>query len=230
MMSDEFSKLTWVLKSLKSSNLGKTPTLCVSFSVSRLQHHESTGGQRESTWKQRPALGRRGRWQPRRRPGSGHASSDSRIAQPQIPPLPAYAHAPPPTAHAPPAGRGHCTQCGRRVLIFSAPFALLLPRREFFLIKDYFFKRICAGLDSTQVGTVRMDERHWAAETAAMTGCYSLTYGISFTVSLCQHLYLKPFCFQKSSPNSGKCTHFYTLIITRPGPVKIIQWDFWIVF
>lgn len=128
------SKLTWLL-----TYWGCDPSVTTMSSpvFSRLQHHESAGGQRESTWKQRPALGRCWRREPRRRPGPGHASSDSCVAQPQISPLPAHAYASPPAAHAPPAGRSHCAQCGRRVLIFSAASALL-PRVDWLLIKDYF--------------------------------------------------------------------------------------------
>lgn len=148
------NKLTWVLTSW-----GCDPSITTSHMsspvFSRLQHHESTGGQRESARKQRPALGRCWRREPRWRPGPGHASSDSCVAQPQISPLPAHAYASPPAAHAPPAGRSHCAQCGCRVLIFSATSALL-PRVDWLLIKDYFWEKVCARFDSTNVGTARI--------------------------------------------------------------------------
>lgn len=58
MMSDEFSKLTWVLKSLKSSNLGKTPTLCVSFCLQATApwvHRRTARIHLETTTRSRPA-------------------------------------------------------------------------------------------------------------------------------------------------------------------------------
>lgn len=91
----------------------------VCFILFRLQHHESTGRQRESTREQRSTLGRCWRWQPRRRPGLGHAPPDGRVAEPQIPSIPT--HAPPPPAHAPPAGCSDRAQRGRRVLIRRQP-------------------------------------------------------------------------------------------------------------
>lgn len=91
----------------------------VCFILFRLQHHESTGRQRESTREQRSTLGRCWRWQPRRRPGLGHAPPDGRVAEPQIPSIPT--HTPPPPAHAPPAGCSDRAQRGRRVLIRRQP-------------------------------------------------------------------------------------------------------------
>lgn len=88
-------------------------------STFRLQHHESPGGQREPALQQRPPVGGGGRGQPRRRHGSGHAPSDRRPAQPQVPPVPTPAP-PPATPHAPPTGRGDRAQRRRRVLIGTA--------------------------------------------------------------------------------------------------------------
>ena len=131
------------------------------FFVSRLQHHESAGGQRESARKQRPALSRRRRRQPRWRPRPGHASSDGCIAQPQVSPLPAHAHTPPPAAHtlAPPAGCGHRAQCGRRVLISGAD--IHPPAREDTFFNQRLFlkkktKHLCWIREHT-IGTVSMD-------------------------------------------------------------------------
>lgn len=123
--------------------------------VSRLQHHESTGGQREPSRKQRPALGGRRRQQPRRRPGPGHAPSDGRAAEPQVPPVQTRTHAPPSAAHAPPAGGGDGAQRGCRVLILTS----LTGGRKFVFLKTFiFFKNISARLDCTRFGLSRLDE------------------------------------------------------------------------
>ncbi|KAI2663592.1 VWFA and cache domain-containing protein 1 [Labeo rohita] len=85
---------------------------------SRLQHHEPSGGQREPALQQRSSIRGRRCGQSRRGPRPGHASTDSCSPQPQVPPLSAPPHAPPPAlAHASPPGCRHRAQRGCRVLI-----------------------------------------------------------------------------------------------------------------
>lgn len=85
--------------------------------VSRLQHYESSRGQRESAVHQWAPLSRSGCGKPWRGAGTGHTTPDRCTAQPQALPTPAHAHAPPAAhAHTPPAGGSHRSQRGRRVL------------------------------------------------------------------------------------------------------------------
>ncbi len=86
--------------------------------VCRLQHHEPSGRQREPALQQRSSLCGRRCGQSRRGPRTGHASTDSCSSQPQVPPLSAPPHAPPPAlTHASSPGCRHRAQRGCRVLI-----------------------------------------------------------------------------------------------------------------
>lgn len=91
--------------------------MCVCVCVSRLQHHESSRGQRESAVHQWAALSRSGCGKPWRGAGTGHTTPDRCTAQPQALPAPAHTHTPPAAhAHTPPAGGSHSSQRRRRVL------------------------------------------------------------------------------------------------------------------